>query len=222
MPLSAWRMLVIWPLRWPKHLDHHAAVLLRHLDVDFLHRLQHLAGVRIFAQDHFGRADLELVALAAHRLDQDGQVQLAAAADQEGVGRVGRLDAQRHIALQLALQALLQLAAGAPGALAAGKGDVFTPKVMRTVGASTMMGGSGRGSAASVIVSPMLTSGMPVSATISPACDLAHLDALQPLVDEDLSDLLGVQARPHDRCAATDWPRRSVPGDRRPRTILPL
>ena len=47
-------------------------------------------------------------------------------------------------------------------------GDVLTPKVMRSVGSSTSRRGSGRGSAGSVIVSPMVTSGMPATATISP------------------------------------------------------
>ena len=121
MPLAVRALVHVrhLPLALAQHLDDDAAVRLGHLDVDFLHRLERLAGVRVLVQDHFGRADLELVALAAHRLDQDGQVQLAAAADQEGVGGVGRLDAQRDVALHSAVQALLQLAAGDPGALAA-------------------------------------------------------------------------------------------------------
>ena len=48
------------------------------------------------------------------------------------------------------------------------RGEVFTPSVMRRVGASTSRRGSGRGSAGSVIVSPMVTSGIPASATMSP------------------------------------------------------
>ena len=38
------------------------------------------------AQDDLGPADLQLVALPAHLLDQDGQLQLAAAADLVSVG----------------------------------------------------------------------------------------------------------------------------------------
>ena len=43
----------------------------------------------------------ELVAFAAHVLDQDGEVQLAAARHQERVGVAGVLDAQRHVRQQL-------------------------------------------------------------------------------------------------------------------------
>jgi hypothetical protein len=61
--------------------------------------------------DHARLAHRELVALAAHVLDEDREVQLAAPRDEEHVG-VGRLlDAQRHVREQLAVEALAQLAA---------------------------------------------------------------------------------------------------------------
>jgi hypothetical protein len=47
-------------------------------------------------------------------------------------------------------------------------GDVLTPKVMRSVGASTSSRGRGRGSAGSVSVSPIVTSGSPATLTMSP------------------------------------------------------
>ena len=47
-------------------------------------------------------------------------------------------------------------------------GDVFTPNVIRSVGASTSSRGSGRGSAGSVSVSPIVTSGRPATDTMSP------------------------------------------------------
>ncbi len=48
-------------------------------------------------------------------------------------------------------------------------GEVLTLKIIEMVGSSTLMRGSGRGSAAESSVSPMLMPSMPASATISPA-----------------------------------------------------
>src|SRR6185312_5898773 len=56
--------------------------------------------------------DGELVALAAHVLDENGQMQLTAAGDSHDIGLVRVLDAQGDVALQFPLQALAQLAAG--------------------------------------------------------------------------------------------------------------
>ena len=47
-------------------------------------------------------------------------------------------------------------------------GEVLTPNVIRSVGASTSSRGSGRGSAGSVSVSPIVTSGRPATLTMSP------------------------------------------------------
>ena len=68
-----------------------------------------------------GRADLQLVAFAAHRLDQDGQVHFAAAHDAEGIGGRGILDPQGHVLEQLAVQAVADLAGGDVLALLARK-----------------------------------------------------------------------------------------------------
>ena len=48
-------------------------------------------------------------------------------------------------------------------------GEVLTEKAMRTVGSSTVIGGSASGCSGSAMVSPMLTSDRPMTATISPA-----------------------------------------------------
>ncbi len=48
-------------------------------------------------------------------------------------------------------------------------GESLTAKTMASVGSSTWMGGSGRGSSGSVTVSPIVTSSMPATATMSPA-----------------------------------------------------
>ena len=56
-----------------------------------------------------GRDDLELVALAPHRLDEDREVQLAATAHIEDVRGRAVLNAQRDVGEQLALQPRAQL-----------------------------------------------------------------------------------------------------------------
>src|SRR5690606_30621779 len=55
----------------------------------------------------------ELVAFAAHRLDQDAKVQFAAAADDEAVRLIAVLDAQGDVLPDFVEQALAQAARGA-------------------------------------------------------------------------------------------------------------
>ena len=87
----------------------HAALLrLELLAVDFL-------------GDHLGPADLQLVALAAHRLDEHRQLQLAAAGDLDDVGRAGLEQLDRHVAEQLSVQPVDQVAAGEVLAVLAGE-----------------------------------------------------------------------------------------------------
>ena len=66
----------------------------------------------------------ELVALAAHVLDEnsDGDVQGAAAAHDEGVRGISGLDAEREVALELAVEPLLEVAGGDKLTLPACKG----------------------------------------------------------------------------------------------------
>ena len=47
-------------------------------------------------------------------------------------------------------------------------GEVLIPTVIPSAGSSTAITGSGRGSSGSAIVSPIVISGMPASAMISP------------------------------------------------------
>jgi hypothetical protein len=68
-----------------------------------------------------GGTDAQFEPLAAHVLDQDGEVQLAAPGDAKLV-RIGPLlDAQRHIMHQLLLKAFLDLARGDKLAVLAGE-----------------------------------------------------------------------------------------------------
>jgi hypothetical protein len=87
------------------HLDHggspradllrdRADVLLGDVDDEVLHRLERLAA--FLARDDGGLADLQLETVAPHPLDEDGELQLAAAGDSEGVGGVRLLDEDAH------------------------------------------------------------------------------------------------------------------------------
>ena len=61
--------------------------------------------------DDLGPAHLHLVALAPHRLDEHGELQLAPAGDIDDVGRVGVGQADRHVAEHFALEAIAQMTA---------------------------------------------------------------------------------------------------------------
>lgn len=89
-------------------LDDGARVLAGHVGDHLFHRLQ-LIAVLVVVEQHFRLGNLEFIALAAHILDEDGEVKLAAAADAEGIGGVGLLHAEGNVGLKLAHQA------GAPG-----------------------------------------------------------------------------------------------------------
>ena len=91
------------------HDDAH--VLLRHIDHQLFVRLEPLA-IRSVPGDDPRTRDLELVSLAPHRLHEDGEVQLAPAGDLQRIGRLGLLDLERHVLLQLPEQPVAHLAAG--------------------------------------------------------------------------------------------------------------
>src|SRR5262249_23670909 len=75
-------------------------------DQEELHRL--LEDAVPPAYDGRGLRRLELEALAAHRLDQDRELQLPAPEDAERVGRAGLLDPQAHVPPALLEEALPQ------------------------------------------------------------------------------------------------------------------
>ena len=99
--------------------------------------------VGIGLEEHARPRDRELEALAAHRLDQHAQLQLAAAGDFDRVLVVGLAHADGDIALGLAQQALADHARGAPCCLRGpASGLSLTEKVMARVGGSIGVGGS--------------------------------------------------------------------------------
>ena len=66
----------------------------------------------IVAGDHLRLADGDLEALAAHDLDEDRELQLAAALHLPGVRALGRQHPDRHVADQLGVEPVHDLAGG--------------------------------------------------------------------------------------------------------------
>ena len=95
-----------------------ADVVLGDVDRHALDRLVALAVDR--ALQHARLADVQLEALAAHQLDEHGELQLAAALDLPGVRALGVVHADRDVADDLAVQPRLDQARGDLLALAAG------------------------------------------------------------------------------------------------------
>ena len=85
-------------------------------------------------------------------------------------------------------------------------GEVLTPRVMLMLGSSMVMTGSGRGSSGSARVSPIMISGMPATAMMSPGPGSLGrgVDPVQGLGDVDLG-----QADPLDGAVV------AAPGHRR-------
>ena len=101
-------------------LHHGAGVRLGDLGDHVLHRLAALPVD--LARDDLRARHAELVALAAHRLDQDADLELAAPRDLEDVRRRGALAADADVRERLAAQPVVDLAAGDEAALLAREG----------------------------------------------------------------------------------------------------
>ena len=145
-----------------------AEVLLGRVDGQPLHRLVDLAVD--LAGDHLRLADGQLEALAAHLLDQDRQRQLAAALHLPGVGTLGREDlaARRCRPARVSRRSLTRRAVTLEPLTRPTSGEVLVPMVIEMAGSSTWISGSATGFSGSARVSPMVISGMPATATMSP------------------------------------------------------
>ena len=93
-----------------EQLGDDAEVLLGHVDRHPVDRLVDLA-VDLAGQ-HLGLADGELEALAAHHLDEHGELQLAPALHLPGVGPLGRQDPDADVADQLLVEPALDQPGG--------------------------------------------------------------------------------------------------------------
>jgi hypothetical protein len=87
-------------------VDDDAGMLLVDVDDDLLDRLEQRSGGLVLAHDNLRARHAELESLAAHGLDQDGELQLAAAGNDAGVGARRRLDLERDVAFGLAQEPL--------------------------------------------------------------------------------------------------------------------
>src|SRR5262249_1326287 len=87
-------------------LDHDAGEFLVDVDLRLLDRLEALAGGGIGLEQHPRARDRELVAFAAHRLNQHAELQLATAGDLDGVLLLALAHADGDVAFRLAAQAL--------------------------------------------------------------------------------------------------------------------
>src|SRR6266567_528259 len=90
--------------------DNNPLVLGRYVHHQVFHRLQLLAV--FFAVDHLRLGNCHLKPFPAHVLDQDGEMQLAAAGNLEGVGAGGILDAERDVGAQFLVEPFADVARG--------------------------------------------------------------------------------------------------------------
>ena len=111
----------------------------------------------VLFQDHFGTGNLKLIALAAHGLDQNGQVQLTAAGNNKRISLIRLFHAQGDIVPDLVEKALAELARGAPAAFPPGQGRRIHPKAHPHRRLVHLMTGKATGCSGSASVSPMAT-----------------------------------------------------------------
>ena len=109
-------------------IDHDAGIGFVHVDERVFIGFLALAGFRVGAGEDFGAADGELKTFAAHLLDEDAELEFAAAGDFKSVGFVGDGDVDGDIAFGFGHQAFADLAGGDFFALAAGQRSVVDPK----------------------------------------------------------------------------------------------
>src|SRR5205807_5537023 len=107
------------PLAQCQQLRDHTDVLVGGIDG---HALDRLVNRTVdLARHYLWLSDRELEALAAHQLDEHGKRELAATLNLPRVGALRRVDAERHIADQLGVEAGLDLARRKTVAVLAGE-----------------------------------------------------------------------------------------------------
>ena len=191
-----------------EHLREHADVVLGHVDRQPLDRLV-MDAVDV-ADDHLGLADGELEALAAHQLDEDRELQLAAALDLPLVRALGVLHADRDVADRLGRQAVLDLAGGELVAVLAGQRREVDADGHRD---RRLVDGDHRQRARIVGVGQRLADRhvrQPGDGDDLARPGLGGIDAVERLGDVELGDARGrdraVGAAPGDRLALLDRP----------------
>src|SRR6185436_2313043 len=109
-------------------LDDISEVFLGNVDRQLLIRLEALA-VDSLAGDHARPRHLELEPLTAHGLHEDREVQLAATRDSPRICRVGILDTQRDVSLELMVQTIAHLTRRHVLSLSAGERRVVDDEI---------------------------------------------------------------------------------------------
>ena len=132
-----------------------------------LHRLEGLAVFLV--RDDLGLADLDLEAFAPHDLDEDRELQLAAAGDAEVSGE--SVSSTRMPGLSFFSFMSRSRSCGEVTYLPSlpANGDTLAEKSIDTVGSSMRISGSATGFSMGATVSPMSIVSMPAMATIWPA-----------------------------------------------------
>jgi hypothetical protein len=185
-----------------------AEVLLGDVDGEALDRL---VGLAVDLAQTPRLADGELEALAAHHLDQDGQLQLAAALHLPGVGAVGGLTLIDTLPMSSWSSRALTAggrSASCPTAAGQRRGvDADRHRDRRLVDVDqrqrTRVGGSDS-------VSPMVISGMPAMATMSPGPAESAGTRSRAFGHQQFGQLDRLTV-PSRRIQATCWPRGSCP-----------
>ena len=113
-------------------LDDGADEVLRDVDGELLDRLHHLIVDAL--GDDLGTADHQLEAFAAHHLDENAELQFAAAEHLEGVRRTGVLHLERDVGEQFLVETVAEIARGDELAFAAGEGRVVDVELDRDRG----------------------------------------------------------------------------------------
>ena len=108
----------------------------------------------LFTSDNVRLGDLELVTLATHILEQDGDVELATPRHTEQFC-TPEIDLETDVDLKLFLKAVANLAAGDVLPSFPAKGELLTRKLSAIVGSSTAIAGNGDACSLVVTVSPI-------------------------------------------------------------------
>ena len=146
------------------HLFHFAAAAAErfHHDADERFRAIHdqqferLDAAAVFGAHHdFRLADHQLVAFAAHRLDQDRELQFAAAEHAKRIGGPGVFHAQRTLVSSSFSRRARRSREVTYCPSRPANGEVLIVNTMVSVGSSIKSGSSGAGFARSVMLSPI-------------------------------------------------------------------
>ena len=111
-----------------QHTDYGTGKIGCNINIADFHRLK-LVSLFILSVNDFRLRDSEFIAFAAHRLDQDGQMQLTSSGNSERICIVGILHTQGDVRVQLTQKSFSDLSRGAVCTLASRKRTIVNDKV---------------------------------------------------------------------------------------------